>query len=332
MPAPTSLIQAMLPQADQFNFYRFCQLMELASKPPCTLAGSDSVATEPVRFRSHPAYGFPVSELHYQPEPYSDTLQPVPAVYTRFLGLTGVDGVLPQHIGNDQVTRREGHEALTDFLDLFHHRIITRYYAIWRKYHYPAGFRPGGQDRLSQALLGLAGRALPGQQTGLSPARWLALLGPLSQRTRTAHGLLAAVQHVLPDTTGSVQPHYPRKVLLGAGRLGRATRLHRGTVLLGARLRDVQRTVKLTLHLQHSAELGQLQAGQQTHDDLCQVLRAYLGLRWDLALFASLPTAAWPATRLSRHSHRLGRAAHLPAPAKATPGQLADIPLGMLHA
>ena len=108
--------------------------------------------------------------------------------------------------------------------------------------------------------------------------------------------------------------------------------MQRGTVLLGARLRDVQRTVKLTLHLQHSAELGHLQAGQQTYEDLCQVLRGYLGLRWDLALFASLPTAAWPASRLSRHSHRLGRAAHLPAPANTTHGQLADIPLGMLHA
>jgi predicted component of type VI protein secretion system len=51
-------------------------------------------------------------------------------------------------------------------LDLFHHRIITRYYAIWRKYHYPAGFRPGGQDRLSQALLGLAGAPCPVSKPG----------------------------------------------------------------------------------------------------------------------------------------------------------------------
>jgi len=331
MPAPAPLIQAMLPQADQFNFYRFCELLELASTPPCTLASTDSAVTEPVRFRAHPAYGFPSAELHYQPQYHHEPASSVPTVYTRFLGLTGVDGVLPQHIGNDQVTRREGHEALSDFLDLFHHRIITRYYAIWRKYHYPAGFRPGGQDRLSQALLGLAGRALPAQQTGLSPARWLALLGPLSQRTRTADGLLAALQHVLPNTPGSVSPYYPRKVLLGPGRLGRTSRLHNGTVLLGARLRDVQRTVKLTLQLQHSSELAALQTGQQTHDDLSQVLRGYLGLRWDLALFARLPASARPASRLSRHGDRLGRAAHL-RPAAQHNKQHVEIPLGMLHA
>ena len=324
MPAPAPLIQAILPQACHFNFYRFCELLELASTNP--------TATEPVRFRAHPAYGFPAAELYYQPEAHAGESQSVPTVYTRFLGLTGVDGILPQHIGNDQVSRREGHEVLTDFLDLFHHRIITRYYAIWRKYHYPAGFRPGGQDRLSQALLGLVGRALPSQQTGLSPARWLALLGPLNQRTRTTHGLLAAMHHVLPTTPGSVSPHYPRKVLMGPCRLGKATRLQRGSVLLGARLGDVQRTVKLTLHLQHSTELTSLQAGHQTHDDLCQVLRAYLGLRWDLALFASLPSCAWPASRLSRHGDRLGRAAHLRPVAKSSSRLLAEIPLGMLHA
>ncbi|WP_199052231.1 type VI secretion system baseplate subunit TssG [Aquitalea sp. ASV15] len=332
MQPPSPLIQSLLEQACRFNFYRFCELVELARPDAARFASQDSIAADPIRFRSRPGFGFPTAELAYQPEDMSDAGPAAPAVQTRFLGLTGVDGILPLHIGNDLVTRREGHEVLADFLDLFHHRIVTRYYAIWRKYHYPVGFQPGGQDRISRALLGLTGRAIPGTAPALSPARWLALLGPMSQRSRTADGLRAAVLHVLPDSRPEINCFYPRMVPLPASRLGRDSRMATGSLVLGRRLLDVQRTVKLILHLQDSSQLGPLQQGQPSHAELCTILRGYLGLRWDLALFASLPRHAWPPSRLSRHGARLGRDAHLKPALLAAQTRDPLIPLGRLHA
>ncbi|WP_159875370.1 MULTISPECIES: type VI secretion system baseplate subunit TssG [Aquitalea] len=332
MQPPSPLMQSMLEQACRFNFYRFCELVELAHPDAKRFASQDSIAADPIRFRSRPGFGFPTAELAYQPADIADTALPVPAVQTRFLGLTGVDGILPLHIGNDLVTRREGHEVLADFLDLFHHRIVTRYYAIWRKYHYPVGFLPGGQDRISKALLGLTGRAIPGAELELSPARWLALLGPMSQRSRTADGLRAAVLHVLPEIRPEISCFHPRMVLLPASRLGQSSRMAAGSLVLGRRLLDVQRTVKLTLHLQDSSELSLLQQGQPTHAELCTILRGYLGLRWDLALFASLSRHLWPPSRLSRHSARLGRDAHLKPASFAVQPTDPLIPLGRLHA
>ncbi|VTO28032.1 type VI secretion protein [Klebsiella pneumoniae] len=77
-------------------------------------------------------------------------------------GCTGVDSPLPTAYLDDIAQHREGHEALQGLLDIFSHRIMTQFYRIWRKYSWPATFEPGGTDRLSQSLLGLAGLGIPG--------------------------------------------------------------------------------------------------------------------------------------------------------------------------
>jgi type VI secretion system protein ImpH len=74
----------------------------------------------------------------------------------------GVDSPLPTSWLDDIAQRREGHEAVTSFLDIFSHRITTQYYRIWRKYAYPATFEAGGRDATSQCLLGLVGLGIPG--------------------------------------------------------------------------------------------------------------------------------------------------------------------------
>ncbi|MCS5961433.1 type VI secretion system baseplate subunit TssG [Klebsiella pneumoniae subsp. pneumoniae] len=50
---------------------------------------------------------------------------------------------------------RRGHRGFPRYL--FNYRLIAQYYRIWRKYSYPATFRAGGTDNISQYLPGLAG-------------------------------------------------------------------------------------------------------------------------------------------------------------------------------
>ncbi|EMB2829836.1 FAD-dependent oxidoreductase [Stenotrophomonas maltophilia] len=99
-------------------------------------------------------------------------------VRTRLLGLYGVDSPLPTGYLDDIAQRREGHEALEHFLDIFNHRIFTQFYRIWRKYSYPATFEPGGRDATSQCLLGLIGLGIPGtaERIATPMSRFLALL------------------------------------------------------------------------------------------------------------------------------------------------------------
>lgn len=332
MQPPTPLMASVLGQISRFNFYQFCQLLETASPQTAVFGSQEGIGKDPVRFRSRPGFGFPATELSYQADRFEDQHLPVPTVFTSFLGLTGVDGILPHHVGTDLVGRREGHEVLADFLDLFHHRIITRYYAIWRKYHYPSGFQAGGRDQVSRALLGLAGRALSQTEHGLASSRWLALLGPLSRRSRTADGLRAAIRHVLPELDIAVEEFTGQCIFLSAPPLGRQTCMSAGQQVLGRRIVDMQRSVKLTLLLQEGSQLAALQTGTQTHDDLSAVIQGYLGLRWDVLLFARLPQKQLPPSRLSRQGARMGREAHIRFTCAITSPNTVHIPLGKLHA
>ncbi len=133
--------------------------------------------------------GFPASELKAVEYDEADDSRP-PVIRTTFMGLYGVDSPLPTAYLDDIAQHREGHEALQGLLDIFSHRIMTQFYRIWRKYSWPATFEPGGTDRLSQSLLGLAGLGIPGTTQHIaSPAsRFLALTGVLRQPGKNPAG------------------------------------------------------------------------------------------------------------------------------------------------
>lgn len=144
------------PQLPYMNFYRFCQLLE-KNHPKAPIIGSGwLLGDEPIRFRPHPGMGFPAGEIRGMDDP--EPPRP-PAVRVIFMGLYGVESPLPTHYSDDIAQRREGVEATEDFLDIFNHRLIAQFYRIWRKYSYPATFRAGGTDNISQYLLGWRGWA-----------------------------------------------------------------------------------------------------------------------------------------------------------------------------
>jgi type VI secretion system protein ImpH len=62
-------------------------------------------------------------------------------MFVSFLGLTGPNGVLPQHYTTQLIDRIKAKDfSLADFLDLFNHRMISLFYRAWEKYRFPIGF------------------------------------------------------------------------------------------------------------------------------------------------------------------------------------------------
>lgn len=198
---------------NRINFYRFCQLLEKLN-PDRPLMGSTShPGDDPVRFVPHPGMGFPASELKAVEYDEEDDSKP-PLIRATFMGMYGVDSPLPTAYLDDITQRREGHDALQGFLDIFSHRILTQFYRIWRKYSYPATFEPGGTDSISQSLLGLVGLGIPGTANHIATpvSRFLALLGVLQQPGKTQEGMQALVSLLAPDTTVKVSPYCLRPV------------------------------------------------------------------------------------------------------------------------
>ncbi|ENA9698526.1 type VI secretion system baseplate subunit TssG [Salmonella enterica subsp. enterica] len=308
--AHTRLTQTLSPDIWRVNFYRFCQLLEQTGDGTLRL-GSGGMVDDPVRFRPWPGMGFPASELRAVERNEDHPERPL-SVRTTFLGVYGVDSPLPGGYLDDIAQRREGHEALTAFLDIFSHRITTQYYRIWRKYAYPATFEAGGADAISQCLLGLVGLGIPGtaQHVATPVSRFLALLGSMRQPTRNAEGIRALVNLLAPQTRVTVQEYDPVKIPVaqrtGLSRQNRASLSARS--VLGKHGYDACSQVRVTLATEEAAEAEGWLPGGQLHTDLLVLMRVYLGWRTDARLQLTIPLRLLPEPRLGNARRtQLGR-------------------------
>jgi type VI secretion system protein ImpH len=276
----SAFLEEVKGRLGEANYFRFCQLLEKAAPGRPPLGSTARFVDDPVRFRPDPGMAFPGGELRSVEFPSAGG----PAtVRTRFMGLYGVDSPLPTTYMDDIAQRREGHEALEAFLDVFNHRLYTQYYRIWRKYCYPASFEPGGTDATSQCLLGLIGLGIAGtaKQIGTPISRFLALLSVMRLPTRNAEGVTALVRLLAPDTEATVRGHCMRKVHLTqpASLCSKApVGLNRGTPL-GSSGWDINSELLLTLHTDNQNELRQWLPDGLLYRDLLVLLRVYLGWR-----------------------------------------------------
>jgi type VI secretion system protein ImpH len=303
------LLEALTGQVAEANLYRFCQLLEQALPDHPPLGSTTSPADDPVRFRPDPGMGFPASELKAIEANEDDPVRPA-TVRTRVFGLYGVDSPLPTAYLDDIAQRREGHEAVEGFLDIFNHRIFTQFYRIWRKYSYPAAFEAGGTDATSQCLLGLIGLGIPGTAKHIATpiSRFLALLGVMRLPTRNAEGITALVKLLAPNTQATVTAHWPQKIPLAQPAslsTVRPVSLSQGTPL-GRDGYDANSQLLLTLFTEDKGEARGWLPGAQLHHDLLVLLRVYLGWRCTAKLQLSLPTRSLPDPLLGRAPVLLG--------------------------
>ena len=267
----------------RINFYRFCQLLEKRN-PGNPLMGSTShPSDDPVRFAPDPGMGFPVSELKTVEYDEDDDSKP-PLIRTTFMGMYGVDSPLPTAYLDDITQRREGHEALQGFLDIFSHRILTQFYRIWRKYSYPATFEPGGTDSISQSLLGLVGLGIPGTANHIATpvSRFLALLGVLRQPGKTREGMQALVSLLAPDTRVQVSPYCLRPVEIRQplGFYGDNDFLLDGNTPLGDEAMDAGSQLLIALSTSNAQEAQGWKPDGLLYQDFLVMLRVYLGWRF----------------------------------------------------
>ncbi|EPY7151460.1 type VI secretion system baseplate subunit TssG [Klebsiella variicola] len=286
----TPRLEADLPR---INFYRFCQLLEKRRPGQPQMGETSHPADDPVRFYPHPGMGFPASELKAVEYEEADGSRP-PVIRATFMGLYGVDSPLPTAYLDDIAQRREGHEALQGLLDIFSHRIMTQFYRIWRKYSWPATFEPGGTDRLSQSLLGLAGLGIPGTTQHIaSPAsRFLALTGVLRQPGKTQQGIQALVTLLAPETTVRVSPYSLRPVAISQplGFYGDDDFLLDGNTPLGDEAMDASSQLLVALTTDNPAEAQGWKPDGPLFRDFLILLRVYLGWRFRANITLTAPT------------------------------------------
>ncbi len=292
-PPHSRLTPRLEAELNRINFYRFCQLLE-KSQPEKPLIGSTiHPSDDPVRFCPHPGMGFPASELKAVEYDEEDGTKP-PVIHTTFMGMYGVDSPLPTAYLDDITQRREGHEALQGFLDIFSHRILTQFYRIWRKYSYPATFEPGGTDVVSQSLLGLVGLGIPGTANHIATpvSRFLALLGVLRQPGKTQEGMQALVSLLAPQTVARVSPYSLRPVVIRQplGFYGNQDFLLDGNTPLGDEAMDAGSQLLIALSTDDEWEAQGWKPDGLLYQDFLVMLRVYLGWRFKARITLTVST------------------------------------------
>lgn len=294
-PSYSRLSPRLEAELHRINFYRFCQLLEKKQPGNPPLGSTSHPADDPVRFCPHPGMGFPVSELK-RVEYDEEGSQNPPVIRTTFMGLYGVDSPLPTAYLDDITQKREGHEALQGFLDIFNHRIFTQFYRIWRKYSYPTTFEPGGTDNISQSLLGLVGLGIPGmaKHIGTPVSRFLALLGILRQPGKTQEGIQALVTLLAPETAAQVSPYCLRPVVIShpSGFYGEEDMLLDGNMPLGDEVMDASSQLLITLRTGNHQEAQGWRPDGQLYQDFLVMLRVYLGWRFKAKILLTVCTEA----------------------------------------
>jgi type VI secretion system protein ImpH len=317
--ADRSLLPALLADATQMNFFRFCELMELAAPDRAPLGSTDSLASEPVRFRSRGRLGFPNREIDAVEYDLDNPATP-PTVRTTFLGLYGVDARMPSYFVDEIAQNRDGADPMAAFLDLFHHRIATQYYRVWRKYRYPAGFRTGGADEISQYLLSFAGLGFGTRGTGqaVGTRKLISMMGLASQKTRTAEGLAGVLQHAVPDARVTVEEFYAVWVDVQAPGRGRDKDRDQQPAalgencLLGRGFYDRSNSVRVVIVPQTRESVLGLMPGRANHTEMMALLRFYLGYEAQAYLEMHVNPELMPEQALNSDQVSLGYTTRLP--------------------
>ncbi len=189
------LVRRILGAPRDFEFFQLLHLIERIDRTSAPLGGVGPARAEGVRLRPAVSLGFPVSDVEvadWREYPERGRL----LITSTFLGLYGSDSPLAAHFTEALLPEREDDERVRDFLDIFHHRLLSLLFRVWVKYRYYAVFRGDGSDNISlvvRGLLGLGTAALD-EFLRIHPVRLFRYAGLFSQRPRSAAGLIGLLR------------------------------------------------------------------------------------------------------------------------------------------
>ena len=197
---PAPLDQQLFDFPYDFNFFQAVRLLHLILEERPGVGRIAKPDEEPVRLKTRHSLEFPASSVHS----LSAETDP-PEMTVAFLGLTGIQGVLPHHYTEHILGRAQFRDfAMADFFDLFNHRILSLFYRAWEKHAFPVRLQLAAAkketDEFTRYLfdwIGMGTRGLHGRMAFTDQAL-LRYAGLIGQKPASA----TALQSMLRDYFG----------------------------------------------------------------------------------------------------------------------------------
>lgn len=213
-PAPSkdvsdAIVRDLLERSAYYDFYYVVGMMERLNPSAVRVGGNGPYRDEAIRFRHDPSLTFHAGDIlrvtHGEkpraPEEHLEDLGSRFEVTTTFLGLTGAVSPLPLYLAEEMLQAEDGQAVEREFLDIFHHRIISFVYRIGVKYQLSREYTTDAIDPWSRRVLALAGiDAWSGRKLRHIPFWRLLRLAPLlSARPRSGRMLELVVHDLCGD-------------------------------------------------------------------------------------------------------------------------------------
>jgi type VI secretion system protein ImpH len=201
--------------AGDVRFVPLVALLEQLTSGAVRVGGDGPPAEEAIRFRHDPSLTFSsgdVSQVRLVPrvDEWGQSHggpKHVFEVVTTFLGLTGASSPLPGYMVEEIAQEDPDRPLRQQFLDLFHHRLLSLLYRALTRYMPEAEATRAGDDVWTRRVLALAGLDTyeRGPSVGLSVSQLLRLAPLLATRARTGRTLELALSDVLREDLGEAR-------------------------------------------------------------------------------------------------------------------------------
>ena len=299
-----SQLQAHPHSASLFAALRLLE-REFASHP--RLGESRKAADDAVRLGQAPHLSFAASDLAAVATDSEGRI----ALEQYGFGLLGPNGALPLHFTELAFERRRQRDdgTVVDFLNVFHHRLISLFFRAWAESDPASSFDRPDSDRFRiyvGALLGVGA-----QDADLAK---LGRVGRFAPQARSADGLEALIGDYF-DTPVEVRPFagawldIPPELHchLGEQQLGRTT-------TLGASTWQCQHKFEIVLGPLSSRAFNNFLPGAPGLAELHALVRSYTNDEWDWQLRLLLRDVEMPGLRLGSRGTPLGWTSWLGTP------------------
>jgi type VI secretion system protein ImpH len=312
----------------KFSFFSAVYLLETFSPEMNKLGTAMEPQKEAVRFTVKPGFSFPASDIANLTPGAEDG----PAsMEVSFMGLLGPSGTLPHWYNTLAMERlRAKDSALTAFLDLFHHRLLSLFYLAWKKHQFPVNFLPGAKDKLSGYLLSLCGLGTPKMtgRIGFAEESLSFYSGLLARMAPSSSSISGTVAH-FSGTDASVEQFVERTIALAAGdlsHLGQANSRLGRDLTLGQYVWECQTKFRVRLGPMSLQEYIRLMPTGDMHEPTFSLVRYLVGIEYEFEISLCLKREEAPPCILGRSpgcpETRLGWSTWLKSPAFNHPEDL----------
>jgi len=278
-PSLNNRYDGLLEKEDFFSLVRhyethFIRACEELGVDVARLGEDGSPSLEALKFKSIPSFEYGLDKTRLIE---SDNEINQYEYLVSFIGLLGSAGVLPQHYIKLSLERiKHGDFALSEFIGIFEHRLISLYYKAIGKYKLPAqygDFHGNESDNFSCALKGFSGFHEKNDVQLFYSGHYAKNNRPLVNLKSIVSDLVKA-KISTQSMVGNWLPIAPRdRCKLGAR--GKNNKLGSG-VILGKRYWDIQSKIVISIHDIDMNTFLELQAGKPRYILLASAINAYV--------------------------------------------------------